>query len=81
MSPAFQQRGIGGGLMRACMIDARNSGFCALTLTTFRDVAWNAPFYSRLGFFEVATNGNTLGWRRTWHARPNTACRPKAVAR
>ena len=22
----------------------------ALTLTTFRDVAWNAPFYQRLGF-------------------------------
>ncbi len=55
--PQFQQRGIGGGLLRACQIDARNSGFCALTLTTFRDVAWNAPFYSRLGFLEIATGG------------------------
>lgn len=46
----FQQRGIGAGLLRACLIDAANSGFRAVTLTTFRDVPWNAPFYHRLGF-------------------------------
>ena len=51
--PDFQRRGIGAGLLRACQIDARNSGFRAITLTTFRDVAWNAPFYARLGFEEV----------------------------
>lgn len=51
--PDFQQRGIGAGLIRAAQVDARNSGFKALTLTTFRDVAWNAPFYARLGFEEV----------------------------
>ena len=51
--PKFQQRGIGAGMLRACMVDARNSGFGALTLTTFRDVPWNAPFYARLGFEEV----------------------------
>ena len=51
--PAFQRRGIGAGLVRAAQIDARNSGIAALTLTTFRDVAWNAPFYARLGFEEV----------------------------
>lgn len=49
----FQQRGIGAGLLRACLIDAANSGFKAVTLTTFRDVPWNAPFYHRLGFDEV----------------------------
>jgi len=51
--PAFQQRGIGAGMLRACMVDARNSGFDALTLTTFRNVPWNAPFYAQLGFEEV----------------------------
>lgn len=35
------------------MIDAGNQGFSALTLTTFRDIPWNAPFYTRLGFVEV----------------------------
>lgn len=53
VDPAFQRRGIGAGLVRAAMIDARNSGFRALTLTTFRDLAWNGPFYARLGFEEV----------------------------
>lgn len=51
--PAFQRRGIGAGLVRAAKIDARNTGFRALTLTTFRDLAWNGPFYVRLGFEEV----------------------------
>ena len=53
VDPAFQRGGIGSGLLRACLIDATNSGFKAVTLTTFRDVAWNAPFYARLGFEEV----------------------------
>lgn len=51
--PDGQRSGIGSGLLRACLIDATNSGFKAVTLTTFRDVAWNAPFYVRLGFEEV----------------------------
>ena len=53
VAPAFQRRGIGAGLVRAAQIDARNTGFRALTLTTFRDLDWNAPFYARLGFEEV----------------------------
>lgn len=51
--PDFQKRGVGAGLLRANMIDARNAGFSALTLTTFRDVPWNGPFYERLGFAEI----------------------------
>lgn len=51
--PTCQRRGIGAGLVRAAQIDARNAGFKALTLTTFRDLQWNAPFYARLGFEEV----------------------------
>ncbi|WP_454597498.1 GNAT family N-acetyltransferase [Qipengyuania sp. SM2507] len=49
-----QRQGIGAIMLRACGIDAINTGFAALTLTTFRDVPWNAPFYARLGFVEVA---------------------------
>ena len=49
----FQRRGIATLLLRAMAVDARNSGFAAITLNTFRDVAWNAPFYERLGFVEV----------------------------
>lgn len=51
--PAHQGKGVGAGLLRACQIDAHNSGFKALTLTTFRDLPWNGPFYRKLGFEEV----------------------------
>jgi len=51
VAPAFRQRGIGSGLVRAAQIDARNTGFKALTLTTDREEG--APFFARLGFEEV----------------------------
>jgi predicted N-acetyltransferase YhbS len=50
---AHQRCGVGSLLIRAMMIDARNSGYRAITLNTYRDIAWNAPFYARFGFVEV----------------------------
>ena len=47
---AFQQMRIGSTLLGALKIDARNSGIRAITLHTYRDIAWNAPFYARHGF-------------------------------
>ncbi len=51
--PEFQRRGIGSGLVRACLIDARNTGFAAVTLTIFRDLPRTAPFFNGLGFEEL----------------------------
>jgi GNAT superfamily N-acetyltransferase len=45
-----QGSGIGRALLETAIEDARRRGLVALTLTTFRDVAWNAPFYRKLGF-------------------------------
>jgi predicted N-acetyltransferase YhbS len=50
---AHQRYGVGSLLIRAMMIDARNSGYRAVTLNTYRDIPWNAPFYARFGFVEV----------------------------
>lgn len=50
---AHQRCGVGSLLLRAAMIDARNSGYRAITLNTYRDIPWNAPFYARFGFVEV----------------------------
>jgi predicted N-acetyltransferase YhbS len=50
---AHQRCGVGTLLIRAMMIDARNSGYRAITLNTYRDIPWNAPFYARFGFVEV----------------------------
>jgi GNAT superfamily N-acetyltransferase len=48
--PAHGRRGVGSALISAVEDYARDSGCDEMTLTTFRDVAWNAPFYARVGF-------------------------------
>jgi GNAT superfamily N-acetyltransferase len=50
VSEAFQGQGIGRALLGAAIGWAAAHRFAALTLTTFLDVPWNAPFYSRIGF-------------------------------
>ncbi len=48
--PERMRRGIGGRLVEAVLDHARAAGVPAVTLTTFRDVPWNAPWYERHGF-------------------------------
>ncbi|MDR3399905.1 MAG: GNAT family N-acetyltransferase [Pandoraea sp.] len=50
----WQSRGLGRALMAAASGHAAHTGLAALTLTTFRDVPWNGPFYTRLGFVPIA---------------------------
>jgi GNAT superfamily N-acetyltransferase len=45
-----QRRGIGRKLIAAAAAFAKASGLEAITLTTFRDVPWNEPFYASVGF-------------------------------
>lgn len=45
-----QRRGLGRRLIDAAADHARALGLTVLTLTTFRDVPWNGPYYARLGF-------------------------------
>jgi GNAT superfamily N-acetyltransferase len=52
--PQHGRRGIGSALVRAVCAWVSQSGYAELTLTTFRAVPWNLPFYSRMGFEEVS---------------------------
>jgi GNAT superfamily N-acetyltransferase len=45
-----QKQGVGRGLMLAAQSWAEASKLVSLTLTTFRDVPWNAAFYQSCGF-------------------------------
>ncbi|GBQ83355.1 acetyltransferase [Gluconacetobacter johannae DSM 13595] len=45
-----QGQGLGRRLLDHAAQYAATHGLSALTLTTFRDVPWNAPFYARAGF-------------------------------
>jgi GNAT superfamily N-acetyltransferase len=51
--PGEMRAGIGSRLLDAACSWAREHGYAEMTLTTFRDVPWNAPFYARRGFAEV----------------------------
>ncbi|PCC70478.1 Predicted N-acetyltransferase YhbS [Nannocystis exedens] len=83
--PAFERRRIGAALLDAAAERARAAGLARLTLSTFRDVLWNAPYYRRLGFVDIADEALTAGLaqirqehvargldesRRTFMARP-----------
>ena len=48
--PDHGRQGIGRALVEATCEWARSEHFGAITLTTFRDVPWNGPFYESLGF-------------------------------
>ncbi|MGQ0830543.1 MAG: GNAT family N-acetyltransferase [Microthrixaceae bacterium] len=52
--PAAQGAGLGRALLDQVATWAVGRGAPALTLTTFRDVPWNAPLYEHLGFRDLA---------------------------
>ncbi len=48
--PEHGQQGVGSALLHQVCTWAIAAGYQAVTLRTFRDVPWNAPFYQRRGF-------------------------------
>ncbi len=52
--PEHGQRGLGRSLVNRVLDQAREQGYSRVTLTTFRAIPWNAPFYRKLGFRELA---------------------------
>lgn len=59
--PDHNGRGLGRALVAAAATAAPRLGCDRLSLTTFRDIAWNAPWYRRQGFDELAA-GDCPGW-------------------
>ncbi|MEV8150839.1 GNAT family N-acetyltransferase [Arthrobacter sp. NPDC080073] len=51
--PSQARQGLGSKLLDVAEKWAHAEGLEWLTLTTFRDVPWNAPYYRRLGFEEL----------------------------
>jgi len=58
--PEHGRRGLGRRLVMAVCDWAAAQGFEAVTLTTFRDIPWNMPFYASLGFSVVPHEDLTL---------------------
>lgn len=62
--PDHARQDLGRRLIIEAARRAADGGLRGLTLTTFRDVEWNAPYYKRLGFTEVPDNHGSEGIRR-----------------
>jgi len=61
--PDHGRRGLGRRLVAEVCGWAEQRGDLAVTLTTFRDVPWNMPFYARFGFQEIPTGALTPALR------------------
>jgi GNAT superfamily N-acetyltransferase len=62
--PDHGRRGVGQALIDHVGAWAKRRGLLALTLTTFRDVAWNGPYYARCGFQIIPPSRLTPGLAR-----------------
>lgn len=48
--PSYGRQGIGRELVTAALTESRHRGHTEITLRTYIDVPWNAPFYTSCGF-------------------------------
>jgi GNAT superfamily N-acetyltransferase len=62
--PSLARQGLGRRLLDTVAAWAAQRGLSALTLTTFANVPWNAPYYERLGFRVLSADQTTSGLRR-----------------
>jgi len=61
--PDHARQGIGRALIERAEWWARRHGLDALTLTAYREVPWNGPYYERLGFAYLTSEQETPGLR------------------
>ena len=61
--PDHSRRGLGTKLVFQVCEWAASHGYESVTLTTFRDVPWNMPFFARLGFAIVPSDQLSPGLR------------------
>lgn len=61
--PTHGRRGLGRGLIETGRRWALARGFDTVSLTTYAEVPWNGPYYTRLGFRVLAPDRLTPGLR------------------
>jgi GNAT superfamily N-acetyltransferase len=72
VDPSHARQGLGRSLLDTASAWAEERGLAALTLTTYAEVPWNAPYYRRLGFQELAVDQMSSGLR---HIRDQESAR------
>ena len=66
--PSHARQGIGTALVQTVCDGRVEQGFAAVTLTTFRHLDWNAPFYARSGFVCLGDDEQTPALRERLQA-------------
>jgi ribosomal protein S18 acetylase RimI-like enzyme len=64
VAPEHGRRGIGSALINTVCAWAKKRGYRIVSLSTFRDIPWNAPFYSKLGFYILDEFELTTGFQQ-----------------
>lgn len=64
VTPEHGRRGIGTALITTVCAWAKQQGYSIVSLSTFRDIPWNAPFYSKFGFSPVDETELTTGFQQ-----------------
>lgn len=64
VTPAHGRQGLGTRLLATACEWAEAEGLPAVTLSTFRDVPWNGPFYRKRGFKDLTPTEWTAGMRK-----------------
>ncbi|CAA9366657.1 Acetyltransferase [uncultured Leptolyngbya sp.] len=63
--PDHGKRGVGSKLVQGVIERAKRRQLQGVTLTTFRDLPWNAPFYGKLGFRTLSDSELSFMLRET----------------
>jgi predicted N-acetyltransferase YhbS len=64
VTPEHGRRGIGSAFVKTVCTWAKQQGYAIVSLSTFRDIPWNAPFYSKLEFRSVDEAELTTGFQQ-----------------
>ena len=80
--PSAMRQGIGGALLEAAVSTASLVGAPRVTLLTYADVPWNAPWYARHGWQvtdDLGPDLRALAGHEVWACRPGA--RPTSAPR
>ena len=66
VSQDAQGKGVGKALMGELMRQAKEEGYPAVTLTTYRNLPWNGPWYHKLGFSEMKVDEMEEKYATIW---------------
>lgn len=66
VAPEHARRGFGSEILQYLIDKCRRQQLSRLTLSTFRNVPWNEPFYSKAGFRSISQNNLTGYLKAVW---------------